>query len=296
MGIAPPPPKAAMFAGMSLGTSPGSESPSPLAPTVRAARADDYGAFVRIFPELGVDDPIVSAERFAREMTPTTFVAESDGEVIGYVFFQLLSGVAYVRHVAVSPSARRRGVGRALMAAVATRAREAGVTTWVLNVKPHNVAAIALYEGLGMQRTYLSQAVKIAWDDLDRVPASPGIDVRPLTEEEEPAIETALRMIPGQLGTARALGGRLLLVAHANDALVGAAVFDPAFPGCQPFRARSPEVAFALLRAMRPHKREGDAIVNMMIEDARAVTDAIVAAGGTLRLEIQNMRGPLLAP
>ena len=32
----------------------------------------DHRAFVRLFPELGVDDPILEPERFERELLPTT--------------------------------------------------------------------------------------------------------------------------------------------------------------------------------------------------------------------------------
>ena len=49
----------------------------------------------------------------------------------------------------VAPAWRRRGVGRGLLAATGVLAREAGARWAVLQVVPDNVAAIALYSGLG---------------------------------------------------------------------------------------------------------------------------------------------------
>ncbi|MGH3022765.1 MAG: GNAT family N-acetyltransferase [Gaiellaceae bacterium] len=47
---------------------------------------------------------------------------------------------------------RRRGIGRALMAAAEEWAREVGVRKLELHVFPYNVAALALYEGIGYER------------------------------------------------------------------------------------------------------------------------------------------------
>ncbi len=55
----------------------------------------------------------------------------------------------YVKGLAVDPDVRRRGIGRALVRAGATHARERGAATMVLNVWVGNEAAIALYEAEG---------------------------------------------------------------------------------------------------------------------------------------------------
>jgi putative acetyltransferase len=52
----------------------------------------------------------------------------------------------------VSPSHRRRGIGRALLQAAADWARDAGVTKLELHVFPHNEPAIKLYERFGFER------------------------------------------------------------------------------------------------------------------------------------------------
>ena len=52
----------------------------------------------------------------------------------------------------VAATHRRRGIGRALLAAAEEWARGAGVSKLELHVFPHNEAAIALYEGFGYER------------------------------------------------------------------------------------------------------------------------------------------------
>lgn len=54
--------------------------------------------------------------------------------------------------VMVADTHRRRGVGRALLAAAADWARDVGIAKLELSVFPHNTAAIALYEELGYER------------------------------------------------------------------------------------------------------------------------------------------------
>src|SRR6185369_8026101 len=80
-----------------------------------------------------------------------------------YAYFIVIGDTTHVSQIVVAPHARRRGVGRALLAEVASRAREAGCTTWRLNVKPDNVAALALYESFGMRRVFESCALRLEW-------------------------------------------------------------------------------------------------------------------------------------
>jgi GNAT superfamily N-acetyltransferase len=261
---------------------------------IRPARPDDLPAFIRLFAELGVDDPVPSAERFTGEFVHRMRMAERAGEVVGYAIVDLLDGVAYVRHLVSAPSARRTGVGRALLLHVAAEASARGATRWVLNVKPDNVAAIALYESLGFRPTQWVHAMYIGWEDAVRAPRA-NVEVSVLPPEEDAATELATNVMNGHLGTARALGGRMVLVARERGTgrTVGVSVYDPGFPGLYPFQAKSPGIAFALLAATRPYAPPDHEGVNMKLDDLEAVKDAVLAAGGRKRLEVRGLSGPL---
>ena len=79
-------------------------------------------------------------------------VAERDGQAVGYAGCQTVLDEGYITNVAVSPGARRQGVGRALIAALAAQARAQGLAFVTLEVRASNAPALALYEGAGFVR------------------------------------------------------------------------------------------------------------------------------------------------
>lgn len=82
--------------------------------------------------------------------TAVFFVAVGeDGAVRGYVGMHHILDEADITNVAVFPAARRQGVGRALIQAVADYAAEQALVRVTLEVRASNAAAIALYEGFG---------------------------------------------------------------------------------------------------------------------------------------------------
>lgn len=88
-----------------------------------------------------------------RHPDAAVFVAESESGIVGRLSVSRDPHPSS-RHVAdlglmVAASARRRGVGRALLAAAVEWARAAGVRKLELHVFPHNAPAIALYESFG---------------------------------------------------------------------------------------------------------------------------------------------------
>lgn len=66
----------------------------------------------------------------------------------------VFNGLAVVGAVATHPSARRRGYGRAAMAAAINYAKAAGAQQAVLSVLADNEAALALYQSLGFGEIY----------------------------------------------------------------------------------------------------------------------------------------------
>ncbi len=204
--------------------------------------------------------------------------------------------VTYVRHIVTAPEARGSGVGRTLMAAIAERARAAACSTWCLNVKPDNTSAIALYERFGLTRAFETRALRVAWSlvgpktDLDAA-----VTARTVTPGDDARMEPAMKLLPGQLDVSRRMKGRVLMGLFEGDTPVAVTVFDPNFPGAYPFRAARPELAFALLRAIRGHARPTDDLVNVVVEGEPAVADALLAGGATIKLDIVHMKGPLPA-
>lgn len=83
--------------------------------------------------------------------TPGAFalLAVEAGEPVGFALARAAGGEAEILTVCVRPEARRRGAGRALLAAVEREARARGAEALFLEVADDNLAARALYLGRG---------------------------------------------------------------------------------------------------------------------------------------------------
>ncbi|MDH4139332.1 MAG: tRNA (adenosine(37)-N6)-threonylcarbamoyltransferase complex transferase subunit TsaD [Coriobacteriia bacterium] len=78
-------------------------------------------------------------------------VVEHDGVVLGYGGLALLDEAAHVMNLAVRADCRHRGLGRALLAHLARRARGMGARHLTLEVRERNRSAMALYEAAGLK-------------------------------------------------------------------------------------------------------------------------------------------------
>jgi ribosomal-protein-alanine N-acetyltransferase len=259
---------------------------------VRPARPDDYEAFSELFLELEVEDPVPDRKDWESSLASSTVVATSGEEVIGYCYFQEHAHTGYVRNIAVAAEARRRGVGRAIMDSVAGRLRTGGKTSWVLNVRPDNQAAIALYEGMGLRVRYRATAHRLTWASLDRLPDG-SATAQPLSGDDEAAAEERFGLPPGQLAFARN-SGRALLKANsgAHGEVVGLAVFSPDLARAFPFRVAGFEAVKPLLIEMRSQLPGGEH-VTLVAEDDRALTNLLISAGAGVRDELLHMEGLL---
>jgi len=136
--------------------------------TVRVARAGDEAALTRLdavawtpasgFPSVTerVNDPFYTF--FTDDSPPRAhLVAELDGRLAGYIRLRPVTPLPENAHVlgivglAVTPGARRRGVGSALLAAAEQLARARGARKLSLRVLGTNEAARCLYERLGFE-------------------------------------------------------------------------------------------------------------------------------------------------
>ena len=77
------------------------------------------------------------------------YVAEDDGEIIGFAGFWLIIDEAEIMKVAVRKSERGKGVGNALLLAIIEDATMMGAKTILLEVREGNTPARKLYEKHG---------------------------------------------------------------------------------------------------------------------------------------------------
>jgi ribosomal-protein-alanine N-acetyltransferase len=95
-----------------------------------------------------------SAEDFAqflRQPGMTAWVAghKQPGDAAGFILTRRVAEEAEVLTIAVEPAARKRGLGRALLARALDELRTHGVASVFLEVAVNNTAAQALYRALG---------------------------------------------------------------------------------------------------------------------------------------------------
>jgi len=270
----------------------------PLRLSIRPATAVDYDHFVRLFPELGVDDPVPTESHWRASQQAKTLIVEHESHPIGYGFAEALNDVGYVRQIVVDPAYRRQRVGRTLMDALADRLRLAGCTTWRLNVKIDNIPAQRLYEMLGLKVAYRSTVLRMPWSAVERLPVTDQtFEVHTIQPADDAVLEAMFDVTQGQLAGHRAREGQVLLrIAAYNapvDRALGLASFAPSFPGASPFKVAETAVTRALLQAIREHARAGDAEVNLVIENDDATAALLRGAGAIVRFEMYHYRGEL---
>ena len=143
---------------------------------VRRVRPDEYAEAGKVTasawqPIGSSDDPIWLAFRArvadiaGRDRVASVYVATEGGHILGSVTLEvdgrladednpapLAPDEAHVRLLAVTPTARRRGVGACLMSHCASVARQRGKARLTLNTSEGNVTAHHFYEAIGFVR------------------------------------------------------------------------------------------------------------------------------------------------
>ena len=120
---------------------------------IRPFADGDEEAVVALWESAGLtrtwNDPRKDIARKLRVQREWFLVAVSGGAVIGSVMAGYDGHRGWVNYLAVSPRARRGGIGRALMDEVELRLREAGCPKINLQVRQTNHAAVGFYRALG---------------------------------------------------------------------------------------------------------------------------------------------------
>ena len=99
-----------------------------------------------IFP-LGSD--AAALERMRSDPDCPILCAVEAGTLLGYVYFRSVLDEGYVGDLAVRGDRRRRGIGRALIAAMCAEAERRKLAFLTLEVRESNAAARRLYESCG---------------------------------------------------------------------------------------------------------------------------------------------------
>ncbi len=125
---------------------------------VRQAELEDASAMAEIDKEAFSDPwPLESfISELAENPMAIYLVAEERGTdpnipglVIGYAGLWKVLDQGHITNVAVSSSARNRGVAKALLKELIALTRAQGIISHTLEVRVSNMAAISLYEGFG---------------------------------------------------------------------------------------------------------------------------------------------------
>jgi GNAT superfamily N-acetyltransferase len=141
-------------------------APAPL--LIRQARPEDVPLLLALFRELAeyerLQDQLQATEElleralFSERPAAEALVAERGADPVGYALFYptfstflAIQGV-WLEDLFVRPAHRKSGAGRALLAAVAARARERGAERLEWSALDWNELALGFYRGLGAQR------------------------------------------------------------------------------------------------------------------------------------------------
>ncbi len=183
--------------------------------TLRAARPEDGAAVAEMCAGLsrheGGPPPALTAEAFRRDgfgrhAAFECVLAERGGRPAGYAMHvgdydtDLMCHSGYMADLYVDGAARRFGVGRALMAAVAHRTLQRGGRTLHWNVLRSNPSARAFYGHVGRELTdsVVCGVEGESYAALAATPMPAGLALRPATADDVPALA---RLLEGLLAS-----------------------------------------------------------------------------------------------
>ena len=111
-----------------------------------------------------------SASEVQRLMESETFLAaEEEGRLIGVVEVRVRGDSGYFGMLAVDPSARRGGLGRALVEAAEDQCRRAGCTVMTMSTGEDRTELIPYYEKMGYRVTRIEPSTSTAFKRVIRV-------------------------------------------------------------------------------------------------------------------------------
>jgi ribosomal-protein-alanine N-acetyltransferase len=137
------------------------------APDLAALSVLEAACFTHPWTEAQIAEEIAVAPPGGLFVLEAPTRTEGTAGICAYCAFRLVLDEVHVMNLAVAPGARRRGLGRRLLAFALRRAARAGARVALLELRAGNEAALALYESLGFRclsrrRGYYRQPVEDA--------------------------------------------------------------------------------------------------------------------------------------
>lgn len=270
---------------------------------LRPGRPEDHAAFARLFTALGVAESPPPPDVWARELMPQCLFVDGPEGPLAYTVTDVIGGgIGFVMMLVVDAPARRRGLGRRILLAMAERLRAQGCREWRLNVKRDNVPARTLYESLGMRAARESVSLRVTRAQVEALPPAPEpLEVVPVTEGDYAALTDAFRLTPGKLAWyAQKPSHRLLRLVRPGapaaeaprgfmDLRAGAGLIYPVF-------AVTPGHARVLLEDGFTRMGPGTESLEVVVTDDAPLVARLREAGAHAHMEMLELRGPLPEP
>lgn len=269
------------------------------APGLRPGRVEDHADFVRLFGELGVEDPPPPLDVWASELVKRAFFLDGPEGVAAYALVDVLGETGYVVNLVVAPGQRGRGLGRKVMRELAGHFRARGCREWMLYVKPDNAPALAVYGSVGMKAGLLETTWRLSRDHLEALPLAPeALEVVPVAGPDFAPLTQAFGLVPGKLARFATLSThrlrRLRNPERPEAAGLGLMDVRPLARVLAPFFAETPAHARALLEAA--FLELGGAEELRVVTGDAELGSLLREAGARAVLETLAMRGPLPDP
>ena len=120
---------------------------------VRTFQLSDYAPVTTLLRDSLSDDCYEETiKAFARQLSwdgGLVYVAEQNSQIVGVIIGTIDNNDGYYYRIAVHPSHRRRGVGKAMIEALQGRFVQRKVKRILIPVDMHNEPVLPLYEALG---------------------------------------------------------------------------------------------------------------------------------------------------
>ncbi len=190
---------------------------------LRPGRVEDHADFVRLFGELGLEEPPPPLDVWASGMVKHSYFVDGPEGPRALGLIDVMGDTGHVSTVVVAPGQRGLGLGRFVMERLAELLRARGCRQWRLYVKPDNAPAVALYSSLGMKPRKLERTWCVTREHVATLPLAPEeLEVVPMVEADFAPFTEAFGLVPGKLASyATQSMHRLRRLAHPEQPDVG---------------------------------------------------------------------------